>query len=279
MPLPKLYIWNGEILFLGTVNIPHKAHRVVQEKLLICLEGEFRFHNQTGETVTSRTCLLGNGILLNSERVEGPDTVIAVVYLAPFTQDYPAIASTMTPSSPGVHYGHPREEDLIEQLRLLRDGPLLAADQTYQLLRGLMIPEETRHRMFREFDPRVLDVVSHIRTNMQDNTSLSELAGHVNLSESRLEKLFKDQTGVPITQYRVRCRVFTAVVLVALGHTITDAALMTGFSSTAHFSRKFSAVNGFAPSTTFLRSPLPETVVDEETARLIHNQIGEELTI
>lgn len=277
--VPRLYIWNGEILFLGTANVPLRAHRVVQEKFLVCLEGKFRLPDQNGDMVSSRSCLIGNGIRLERARIDGRGTVVAMTYLVPFSQDYPAMASHMTCSSPGVYYGHPNEQQLISKLTGLRDGPRRPEEQAYRILKDLMIPEAARDLRFRDFDPRILDIASRIRSNMEDNLSTSRLADGIGLSRSRLEKLFKKQTGIPLTLYRTRCRVFTAVVLLGLGHSVTEAALMTGFSSTAHFSRLFGSINGFSPSTIFQREPQPETMVETDTARAALAQSRELLVI
>ena len=79
-----------------------------------------------------------------------------------------------------------------------------------------------------------------------------------------LEKLFKDQIGVPITKYRLRYRVFIGIIQLALGRSVTEAALTAGFASSAHFSKSFTAINGIPPSTTFLKPPYLEVLIARE---------------
>ena len=79
---PKLYIWSGEMLFLGTFNVPHRAHRVVQEKLIVCLEGTLSLHCPGGECIVARSCLLQTGVYLDTTEVDVGQAVVAVFYLA-----------------------------------------------------------------------------------------------------------------------------------------------------------------------------------------------------
>jgi AraC-like DNA-binding protein len=266
---PKLYIWSGEMLFLGTFSVPHRAHRVVQEKLIICLEGTLSFHRPDGEHIVARSCLLQTGIYLDTTQVNVGKAVVAVYYLHPFSQKYPALASVMQQAFDGVYFGHPMEEQLIERLLSLRDGKPMPPKETYMALQGLLVPSNLNTLMFREFDHRVLSVAQTIRSMIGENHTLSDLAASVHLSESRLEKLFKDQIGLPVTQYRLRYRVFISGILLAFGYSVTEAALIAGFSSAAHFSRYFSDINGFPPSAAFMKPPFLETFVDEDVQTLV----------
>ncbi len=275
---PKLYIWNGDLLFLGTSRLSHRAHRIVQEKLFVCLEGSFSLRSPDGSRIRTRSCLLRNGLMLDKTLLEGRDTIVAVYYLAPFSQDYPALASIMTEAASGLLYDHPQEDALIQQMLALRDGPDCSPQDARQLVRDLMLPSNVANRVFQEFDPRALEVVRRIQTSLSENLSLSDLAASVHLSDSRLEKLFKDQSGLPITQHRLQQRVFWSVVMLALGFSVTDAALITGFSNAAHFSRSFRAINGLTPSTPFMKPPFLKTFVDEALVKRVelitHRQLA-----
>ncbi|TVP54213.1 MAG: AraC family transcriptional regulator [Halomonadaceae bacterium] len=279
----KLYIWNGELLFLSNAPMPNRAHRVVQEKLLICLEGTLSLYpcsSRGNESmVITGSCLLRTGVLLDKARIDGRNAVLAIVYLAPFSQDYPALESLMEKASEGIYYNHPQEQALAQQLRSLRDGPARSPKEVQRQLRDLMIPTQVSRFVFREFDQRILDIVQRIRGSLRENLSLGELAAAVNLSGSRLEKLFKQQTGLPITQYRLRYRVFYSAVLMAQGRTVTDAAQEAGFSSSAHFSRAFRAINGLAPSTPFLKPPFLQTFIDEDVMQTLASTTNRQFTI
>lgn len=275
---PKLYIWSGEMLFLGTFSVPHRGHRVVQEKLIVCLEGTLSLHCPGGECIVARSCLLQTGVYLDTTEVDVGQAVVAVFYLQPFSQDYSALASVMQHAFAGVSFGHPLEASLIECLLSLRDGKPMLPKEIYTTLRRFLVPPELEARTFREFDHRVLSVVQTIRSAVGENHTLSDLAASVNLSDSRLEKLFKDQTGLPVTQYRLRYRVFISAVLLALGYSVTEAALVAGFSSSAHFSRSFSAINGMPPSATFMKPPFLETFIDDDVQTLVKSMTDRQPT-
>lgn len=268
---PRLYIWYGELLFLGTFSVPHHTHRVVQEKLVVCLEGSLTLQPAGDQPIRSRSCLLRTGTVLGEAGLDVSQAVVALFHLPPFSQDYPALRRIMKPVAPGVHCDHPGEEALIRQLRTIRDGPGLPPNQVQEALQGLVVPSHLSTLVFRQFDPRILEVVQRIQASIGENLSLGELAAAVHLSDSRLAKLFKDQTGLPVTQYRLRYRVYISVILLALGHSVTEAALLAGFASSAHFSRSFSAINGLAPSTTFMKPPFLETFIDDAVLKMVRS--------
>lgn len=197
--------------------------------------------------------------------------IIAVFYLPPFSQDYPALKSIMTEVAGDLAVDHPREDILIQRLRALRDGPPLSASAACNRLREWIIPQELRDVIFREFDYRILGAATAIHKSIGENLTLSHLAEAAHLSDSRLEKLFKDQAGIPFTQYRLRHRVFISVMLLAKGYSVTDAAMFAGFSNSAHFSRSFSAINGTTPSTTFMKPPYLETFIDDDVRETIES--------
>jgi AraC-like DNA-binding protein len=272
---PKLYMWKGEMLFLGTFPMPHRAHKVAQDKLVVCLEGNLKITCPNGDLITVQSCLLRCGLQLDTAQVDASKAVVGVFYLATFSQDFPALESIMQQAFAGVAYGHPSQHALIEQFKRVRDGNF-TPQESYAMVRDLMIPAQVSGVVFKEFDPRVLAVVQTIRNSVRTHHSVRELAAMACLSESRFEKLFKEQTGLPVTQYRLRFRVYISAVLLAQGYSVTDAALIAGFSNTAHFSRTFSAINGLPPSNPFLKSPFVETLIDEELLELVRSSTNKE---
>lgn len=257
------------MLFLGQFPLSFRPHRVVQERLVVCLEGYLRLRLPGGNRLRAQSCLLGNGLILEKGLVDARDAVIAVFCMAPFSQDYPSLACTMETVFPRLSVRHPLEQPLIRRLTVLRDSPSLSPADLHRALMGLIIPPLVSGIPFREYDHRIIEVATRIQACIGENLPLSELAGAVNLSDSRLEKLFKEQSGIPITQFRLRYRVFISIILLGLGYSVTEAALIAGFSSSAHFSRSFSAIIGLAPSTTFLKPPFLQTFIDDEVQRTI----------
>jgi AraC-like DNA-binding protein len=80
--------------------------------------------------------------------------------------------------------------------------------------------------------------------------SLSVLSRRCGLDAGRLSRLFKQQMGLSIVQFRNHFRVQDFIVHFGQGERVTmlDAALRSGFGSYAQFHRAFHQVTGYAPS-------------------------------
>lgn len=80
--------------------------------------------------------------------------------------------------------------------------------------------------------------------------SLSSLSRHCGLGAERLSRVFKEQMGLSIVQFRNHFRVqhFIGQFGRGEGPTMLGAALECGFGSYAQFHRAFHQVTGYAPS-------------------------------
>jgi len=267
--IPKLHIWSNQLLFLGVSHIPYREHQIVSDKLMVSIQGNIIITLDNGNKITTRSCLVKAGTTFDKQYIDATKATMAIYYLAPLTQDYSALENLMHKALAGLHYNHPQEDLLIHQLLNIRDNAL-PPEQAYRILRDLIVQPELQSVIFREFDTRVIAVIQRIRETVSENLSVKEFAEAVYLSESRLEKLFKEQIGVPITKYRLRYRVFIGIIQLALERSITDAALAAGFASSAHFSKSFSAINGIPPSTTFLKPPFLDVLIADEVLKAIN---------
>ena len=97
-------------------------------------------------------------------------------------------------------------------------------------------------------DRRVRTVIAELVMGSDENVGLADLAARVGLSESRLAHLFRRNVGIPIRQYRLSLRMEQAVRYISRGSSLTEAAHMSGFSDSAHFSRICRRMFGSAPS-------------------------------
>jgi AraC-like DNA-binding protein len=81
------------------------------------------------------------------------------------------------------------------------------------------------------------------------SSSLEDLARRAGLSATRLSRLFKQQTGVALVDFRNRQRVERFLEIYGTGQRLTmlDAALEAGFGSYPQFHRVFKRVMGCAP--------------------------------
>ncbi|MEY4917377.1 MAG: hypothetical protein RL616_1290 [Verrucomicrobiota bacterium] len=97
--------------------------------------------------------------------------------------------------------------------------------------------------------PAVEKAARHIR-DKNNTLGLTELARHAGLSAPRLSRLFKQQTGIALVDFRNRQRVEKFLALYRTGQRMTmlEAALEAGFGSYPQFHRVFKRVTGRSPA-------------------------------
>ncbi|CAI2048213.1 L-rhamnose operon regulatory protein rhaS [Serratia quinivorans] len=92
-------------------------------------------------------------------------------------------------------------------------------------------------------------VKEYIEQHLDQPLLLADLAAQAGLSEFHFARMFKHETGLAPHQFVMRARLQQAEKL--LRHSLlplTQIALECGFSSSSHFSNRFKAVYGFAPT-------------------------------
>jgi AraC-like DNA-binding protein len=110
---------------------------------------------------------------------------------------------------------------------------------------------ETLHGLnqpLKEIDQRVISCAGIIKEHIGDNLSANELASLFDISERQLSSLFKRDMGLPIRKYRLWSRLKNVAQLVNDGRLITDAAIESGFSDSAHFSNSCRKLLGLKPT-------------------------------
>jgi AraC-like DNA-binding protein len=100
-----------------------------------------------------------------------------------------------------------------------------------------------------EKDHRIRKIINYVESLDEKKVSIKTLTNLVNLSESRLSHLFKNQTGIPVRRYILWVRLMGALKSIVSGQSMTNAALSAGFSDSAHFNRTFRNMFGVFPST------------------------------
>lgn len=88
---------------------------------------------------------------------------------------------------------------------------------------------------------------------LKENPHLNqkELARHVSLSVSRLNHLFKSNTGVSFRNYKLWSKVASFSLDVHMTRNFTASALNTGFSDSSHLSNSYRKTFGVTPSIIF----------------------------
>jgi AraC-like DNA-binding protein len=87
----------------------------------------------------------------------------------------------------------------------------------------------------------------YLEAHYSENIALETLATVAGVSPFHLSRLFRAQTGLPPHAYLVHVRVRQAKRLLAQGESISQAALVTGFTDQSHLTRWFKRIMGVTP--------------------------------
>ncbi len=87
----------------------------------------------------------------------------------------------------------------------------------------------------------------YLLANYAKNISLEQLSHLVNLKPLRLLRVFRKALGLPPHAYLLQVRIIEAKKLLAIGMSIVDVAVETGFSDQSHLHRHFKRIVGVTP--------------------------------
>ena len=264
----RMYMWRTRGLYITPHLIQAKDFVAGSDQLVICLDGYIRRTFNNHEDILCRTSLLRAGAKIPQKSVHNQWTRLAIFHLDPMAQDFYATRSQMQLDVNGDFFHHQDEDTIIKTLNHVYDENL-SAEHTQHLLKSIAIPPHLKNKVFRAADPRIKKIITIIGDNIRENILNADLAKQLNLSESRLVKLFRQQVGIPLTRYRIRYRVHAGLLYLTLGYSVTQAALSTGFASTAHFSRCFSDIFGVPPSSEFLHPPFLEVKLGQDIIEVV----------
>ncbi len=97
--------------------------------------------------------------------------------------------------------------------------------------------------------PSIIKARKYIHHHLDKPLPLPEVARHAGLSDSHFCRLFKETTGLTLTDYITRCRIDWAKrELLKPAARISDIAFMVGFQSLSQFNRAFAKLTEQSPS-------------------------------
>ncbi len=95
----------------------------------------------------------------------------------------------------------------------------------------------------------VESVIAFVESHVREKLTSSDLAAHTGLSETHLNRVFRQQTGYAPMEYVRRYRVQQAKVFLADADlSVKEVAVRTGFDDAYHFSRVFRQIAGVPPT-------------------------------
>ena len=248
-PTSLLYLWKKRSFFIGTVekslNISTGASTI-----MFALEKDIHVSNEK-TSFYCRSLLVPAGEAINIDPQGG---IIANCTLDPAGLDFHNLKQKMNDQNGVLFLNFDNEILIINRLIELQNNKNDIDSIDDFLSQELLCscenwPDQIGIPPFT--DPRIKLILEYIESHPRDNTSLSELASMIHISESYLSELFKQTTGIPIRRYRLWCRVYNTVASTCLGRSLTDSAIDMGFNDSPHFNRTFRSMLGIAPSTVF----------------------------
>lgn len=116
-------------------------------------------------------------------------------------------------------------------------------------------------------DRRVQNIIGVMKANLQHEVNPGKLAHLVNLSASRLQHLFKAETGMSLTQYLKSLRLERARELLETTFLSVKQIMTTaGLNNKSHFVKDFKKAYGMSP--TRYRREITTFLSDKQTIRL-----------
>lgn len=247
---PLIYFWDYRTVYIGSLPST-EPHRLASATLAVGLQGSFRVRNQElGLDEECRSALIPPGFL---HETLYEDAVVAVISLEPESNDYPIAQQLMRREQQGCFFDIENEANVIETLITISETQPDVIESSHRLnsLLYVNVPELMEPK---PIDKRIRKAMEIMRKDPARSHSLNSLADKVFLSSTRFTHLFKDETGVPIRRYRQWLRFRLAIQQITDGETMTVAAMQTGFTDSAHFTRAFRSMFGMKPSVIFRKS-------------------------
>lgn len=258
----KLKFWRvphlDDLELMHASNITHVYPRHIHEEYCIgiMLRGE-ETHVCRGQSYKATP---GSLMLLNADEAHASKSVKAeyrVIHIHPKALRRIGFEvsgrNLETPYFPNPVIEEPRmfRRLLNLHLKLEQNSSTLEQESEFISTIGLWLSRQNNIRSDAQpfvKDPRPVKLVQdYLKSYYAENVSLSQLAAIANLSPFYLLRVFRNRTGVPPHEYQTQVRVAHAKRLIRNGHSISEAALETGFFDQSHFTRNFKRITGMTP--------------------------------
>ena len=127
------------------------------------------------------------------------------------------------------------------EIKFLLGELLLMVNAAYREAHGLKVefPKGNRWKMYR--------IIDFLHKNFMQDISLDFLAKNFAINKFYLCSMFRDTTGISLTQYLINCRMIKARELLHKNYSVEEVCDLSGYNNLSHFSRSFKQHTGLSP--------------------------------
>ncbi len=241
-----IYVGKYEIAYIGRIETL-EIHSHITWTLCICMDGDFTLHFK--EEIQKVT----GAILVPPKwkhKIESQNSLFLFIFFEKYSNYFSKKYSSSTIS----YLKDPMTQELKRNVKHLSGSNFTNLKNIlYTCINNLNISITDQIAL----DPRVEKIIALILTNRSTkDIPIKKLASKVQLSESRMSHLFKENMGVPISSYRIWLKIKKLAESLESGKDLTFSAQEAGFFDSSHLNRVFKNYFGIVPKKVFLNSKI-----------------------
>lgn len=236
--MQTLCIWSDIAAYSG-VSFSTDRHSHFLTQLCLAVDAPLRLRGRNGMWREYRAALVPSGISHETEKSAHPFILIVFDPLTIGVNVFDALS--LTEGEPAIDASGLFSPADTQRIAEALASPGVEARQ--KILQVLQKHQKTTTE--RALDSRIKRSIERLE---KENASLTELAGAAGLSVSRFRRLFRDETGIAVSGYRVWLKTRKAIKLLGSRGELAHVAYEGGFADQAHFSRIFRRSFGMSPS-------------------------------
>ncbi len=152
--------------------------------------------------------------------------------------------------------------DMAKRLEAIEDSVIDYTENTFSELIESQLPESTREEFIlgklfiifsHIFNKKNISasyekqIADYIRANYMRQIRVESIAKMLGLDRRYMSRIFKDRTGMTVQEFLINTRLKVAAGYLSRGRSVTDAALLSGYTDVFNFSKIFKKMYGVSP--------------------------------